>query len=177
MNYTTLSPVDLSRLLAITPILSVLDVRTPAEFSEVHVASAKNLPLGDLTRASLEALGHGNSAEPVYLLCHSGKRAVAAADKLAAAGYRELVVITGGTEAWIDAKLPVVRGSGKSISLERQVRITAGALVLAGVLLANFVTPSFIWLSGFVGAGLVFAGLTDFCGMGILLAKAPWNRR
>jgi hypothetical protein len=65
----------------------------------------------------------------------------------------------------------------KVISLERQVRIAAGAIVLTGALLARFVTPNFIWLSGFVGAGLVFAGITDFCGMGLLLAKLPWNKR
>ena len=71
----------------------------------------------------------------------------------------------------------MIRGSTKVISLERQVRIAAGAIVLTGVLLACFVHPGFIWLSGFVGAGLVFAGITDFCGMGLLLAKLPWNKR
>ena len=79
--------------------------------------------------------------------------------------------------AWVDAGLPVNRGQVKVISLERQVRIVAGSLVFIGVLLGWFVHPAFVWLSGFVGAGLVFAGVTDFCGMGLLLAKAPWNQR
>ena len=71
----------------------------------------------------------------------------------------------------------MTRGTVKVISLERQVRIAAGALVLTGVLLAHFVNYNFIWLSGFVGAELVFAGITDFCGMGMLTAKMPWNKR
>jgi predicted branched-subunit amino acid permease len=70
-----------------------------------------------------------------------------------------------------------VHGTTKAISVERQVRIAAGSIVLSGVLLSKFVHPNFVWLSGFVGAGLIFAGITDFCGMGLLLAKAPWNRR
>jgi rhodanese-related sulfurtransferase len=86
-------------------------------------------------------------------------------------------VVEGGTLAWIEAGLPVTRGTAKVISLERQVRIAAGALVLTGVLLGWFVHPPFFGLAGFVGAGLVFAGITDFCGMGLLLAKLPWNTR
>jgi rhodanese-related sulfurtransferase len=87
------------------------------------------------------------------------------------------VVVEGGTEAWIAAGLPVDRGTVTAISLERQVRIAAGALVLLGVLLGWLVHPAFFGLSGFVGAGLVFAGITDFCGMGLLLARMPWNNR
>ena len=87
------------------------------------------------------------------------------------------VVVEGGTLAWIEANLPVTRGTVKVISLERQVRIAAGAIVFTGVLLARFVNFNFIWLSGFVGAGLIFAGITDFCGMGLLIAKLPWNKR
>jgi rhodanese-related sulfurtransferase len=87
------------------------------------------------------------------------------------------VVVVGGTLAWTAAGLPVVRGEAKMISLERQVRIAAGALVATGAVLAQVVHPGFIWLSGVVGAGLVFAGITDFCGMGLLIARLPWNRR
>ena len=79
--------------------------------------------------------------------------------------------------AWAEAGLPVNRGSSKVISLERQVRIAAGTIVLTGVLLAHFLHPAFIWLSGLVGAGLTFAGITDWCGMGMLIAKMPWNQR
>jgi rhodanese-related sulfurtransferase len=86
-------------------------------------------------------------------------------------------VVEGGTLAWIAANLPVTRSAVKMISLERQVRIAAGSLVLIGVLLGWFVHRGFYGLAAFVGAGLVFAGITDFCGMGLLLAKLPWNRR
>jgi hypothetical protein len=85
--------------------------------------------------------------------------------------------VEGGTQAWVEAGLPVNRGASKVMSLERQVRIAAGSLVLTGVLLSLFVHPYFIGLSGFVGAGLIFAGISDWCGMGLLLAKLPWNTR
>src|SRR5208282_4038589 len=97
--------------------------------------------------------------------------------KFAREGYDQTVVVAGGTLAWEDAGLPVVCSASTVISLERQVRIAAGLLVLAGVLLARFVHPWFIGLSAFVGAGLVFAGITDYCGMGLLLAKLPWNQK
>jgi hypothetical protein len=79
--------------------------------------------------------------------------------------------------AWAEAGLPVNRGASKVMSLERQVRIAAGAIVLIGALLAQFVHPTFIWLSAFVGAGLMFAGITDTCAMGLLISKLPWNQR
>jgi rhodanese-related sulfurtransferase len=120
---------------------------------------------------------HLQKDQPVYLLCRSGQRATKAAEKFAKEGFSQPIVVEGGTLAWIDANLPVTRGTTKVISLERQVRIAAGAIVFTGVLLARFVNPNFIWLSGFIGAGLVFAGITDFCGMGLLLAKLPWNKR
>ena len=85
------------------------------------------------------------------------------------------VNVEGGTLAWEQAGLPVVRGK-KAMSLERQVRIAAGSLVVLGTALGAFVHPGFLGLSAFVGAGLVFAGVTDTCGMGMVLARMPWNR-
>jgi rhodanese-related sulfurtransferase len=111
------------------------------------------------------------------LLCRSGGRAQKAAEKFLREGFNESVVVTGGTQAWIDAGLPVERGTIKVMSLERQVRIVAGSLVFIGVVLGWFVHRGFFGLSAFVGAGLVFAGITDFCGMGLLLARMPWNKR
>lgn len=169
----TLTPAELQTILAAQPSAPVIDVRTPVEFAEVHVPQARNVPLDELTPGSLAYL----KDQPVYLLCRSGQRATRAADKLAQAGFAQPVVVTGGTLAWIDAALPVTRGESKVISLERQVRIAAGSLVLTGVLLGWFVYRGFFGLSAFVGAGLIFAGITDFCGMGLLLAKLPWNRR
>lgn len=173
----TIKPVELQNLLATQPDLPVLDVRTPVEFAEVHVPQARNEPLDQFDPRALLATGGLSKERPVYLLCRSGGRASKAAEKLAKEGLDNAVVVEGGTLAWIEAGLPVNRGAAKVISLERQVRIAAGALVLAGVLLACFVHPYFIGLSAFVGAGLVFAGITDWCGMGLLLAKLPWNSR
>jgi rhodanese-related sulfurtransferase len=177
MSHATLTPAELSAALAATPGLTVIDVRSPAEYAAVHAVPARNLPLPDVSLTAVAGIaGHGDLAAPVYLLCQTGRRAVAAADKLASLGFQKPVVVTGGTEAWVAAGLPAVHGGKKVICIERQVRIGAGALVVTGVLLSQFVHPNFVWLSGFVGAGLVFAGVTDFCGMGILLSKAPWNR-
>ena len=148
-------------------------MRTPVEFAEVHVPQARSVPLDELKPDLLQL----QKDQPVYLLCRSGQRATKAADKFTKDGFAQPVVVEGGTLAWIEANLPVTRGQTRVISLERQVRIAAGAIVLTGVLLARFVNFNFIWLSGFVGAGLIFAGITDFCGMGLLLAKMPWNKR
>ena len=169
----TISPVELQGILTAHPGAAVIDVRTPVEFAEVHVPQARSVPLDELNPGSLQL----PKDQPVYLLCRSGQRATKAAEKFAKEGFSQPVVIAGGTLAWIDAQLPVERSAVKVISLERQVRITAGAIVFTGVLLAYFVNFHFIWLAGFIGAGLVFAGITDFCGMGLLLAKMPWNRR
>lgn len=176
MSTTNISAAELSKLIA-TGQPTIIDVRTPVEFSEVHVEQARNVPLDQLTPDGLVAAGQARRDQPVYLLCRSGQRATKAAEKLAAAGFAAPVVVSGGTLAWIDAGLPVKRGVTRVISLERQVRIAAGGLVFSGVILARFVHPGFIWLSGFVGAGLVFAGITDFCGMGLLIARLPWNQR
>jgi len=173
----TITPPELNRLLATRDTLPVLDVRTPAEFNAEHVPAARNIPLDQLNPERLIEDAKFSKAEPVYLLCRSGGRATLAAEKFAHAGLPNAVVVEGGTQGWIDAGLPVERGTSKVISLERQVRIGAGSLVLLGVLLAVLVHPGFIALSAFVGAGLVFAGVTDWCGMGLLLAKAPWNSR
>ena len=169
----TISPVELEKILRAQPAAAVIDVRTPVEFAEVHVPQARSVPLDELNPGALQLPKN----QPVYLLCRSGQRATKAAERFAKDGFAEPIVIEGGTLAWIDANLPVTRGTTKVISLERQVRIVAGALVFIGVALGWFVHPGFFGLSAFVGAGLVFAGITDFCGMGLLLAKAPWNKR
>jgi rhodanese-related sulfurtransferase len=168
----TISPIELQNLLAAQPGLPLLDVRTPMEFAEVHVPQARNVPLDELQPGALQL----QKDLPVYLLCRSGQRAAKAAEKFAKAGYVQPVVITGGTLAWIDANLPVTRGQSNVLSIERQVRIIAGSLVLISTVLGWFVHCGFFGLAAFVGAGLVFAGVTDFCSMGLLLAKLPWNR-
>lgn len=150
----------------------LLDVRTPAEFETLHAETAINIPLDTLTAEAVES-ARQSSGEPVYVICQSGSRAKSACAKLS--GCTNLVVVEGGTQAWRDQNLPVIRGR-QTISLERQVRIAAGSLVVIGTLLGATLSSYFLILSGFVGAGLVFAGVTDTCGMGILLSKCPWNQ-
>ncbi len=173
----TITPPEMNKLLAAEPDLFLLDVRTPVEYAEVHVSQARNEPVDGLRPKALFDSGRLPKDRPVYLICRTGGRAAKAARKFAAEGFDHGVVVEGGTEAWIAAGLPVKRGAVKVISLERQVRIVAGVLVLSGVLLAYFVHPGFVGISAFVGAGLIFAGITDWCGMGLLLAKLPWNKR
>ncbi len=173
----TITPVELHHLLAAQPNLTLVDVRTSVEFAEVHVPQARSMPLDELQPQQLAAAGPAAKDQPVYLLCRTDRRATAAAEKLAAAGFTQAIVVAGGTLAWVAANLPVERSPVKVISLERQVRIAAGALVVLGFLLGWFVNRGFFGLSGLVGAGLIFAGVTDFCGMGMLLAKLPWNKR
>ncbi|WP_425501970.1 rhodanese-like domain-containing protein [Phragmitibacter flavus] len=151
----------------------LLDVRTPIEHQEVHLPQARLRPLDELDAAQL-AKQEGQDCE-VVVICRSGGRASKAAEKLAAAGMSKVSVLDGGMQAWTGAGLPANRGQ-KMMSLERQVRIAAGSMVVIGVALGTLVHPGFYGLSAFVGAGLVFAGVTDWCGMGLLLAKAPWNQ-
>jgi len=173
----TIRPAELKQLLDVNPALPLIDVRTPLEFGEVHVPQAINVPLDRLNPGEVIQSRGLSDNQPAYLLCRSGARATKAAQQFAKTGHDIGVVVEGGTQAWIDAGLSVERGAAKVISLERQVRIAAGSLVLLGFILAYFVHPYFLGLSAFVGVGLVFAGVTDWCGMGLLLAKAPWNPR
>jgi rhodanese-related sulfurtransferase len=154
--------------------VDLIDVRTPAEYRDCHAVGARLVPLDRLDPAAVMNGRTAAADEPLYLICRSGGRAKQACDHFVAAGYRHVVCVEGGTLAWEQAGCDVVRGK-KAISLERQVRIAAGSLVLVGAILALAVHPWFVGLSAFVGAGLVFAGVSDTCGMGMLLAKMPWN--
>ena len=174
---TTITPRQLHDRLQQGEKLHLLDVRTPAEHAEIHVPGVQLAPLDRLDANTLASVTGFAKDQPLYIFCRSGNRAKQAAEKLEKSGYEQCHVVEGGTMAWAEAGLPVNRGTSKVISLERQVRIAAGAIVLTGVLLAHFVNPAFIWLSGFVGAGLLFAGITDWCVMGMLIAKMPWNQR
>jgi rhodanese-related sulfurtransferase len=174
MSIPTISPRCLEELRRQGEALEVIDVRTPAEYQEVHAEVARNVPLDQLNPGALMQTRQGGSSAPLYVICRSGSRGNQACQKLLEAGFANVVNVEGGTMAWEQAGLPVVRGK-KAISLERQVRIAAGSLVLLGALLALLVHPWFIGLPAFIGAGLVFAGITDTCGMGLLLASLPWN--
>ena len=174
---TTITPRQLHDRLQQGEKLHLLDVRTPAEHAGIHVPEVQLVPLDQLDATKLASVNGFAKDQPLYIFCRTGNRAKQAAEKLEKSGYAQCHVVDGGTMAWAEAGLPVTRGTSKVISLERQVRIAAGGLVLTGVLLAQFVNPAFIWLSGFIGAGLTLAGITDWCGMGMLIAKMPWNQR
>lgn len=153
------------------PGVQLIDVRAPAEFESRHARGSRNIPVDRLTPQSL--VGEPNA--PVLLMCETGQRARIAREVLLPCD-RQVLVVEGGLKAWKAAGLPMVLGSGGVISLERQVRIAVGSMVLLGVALAALVHPGFIWLAGFFGAGLVFAGVTDSCGVALALARLPWNR-
>lgn len=175
MSVSTINPQQLAELRKCNGKLDLIDVRTPVEFREVHVEFARNVPLDRLDPAALMQSRSGSNDQPVYLICRSGSRGRQACEKFLAAGFTNVVNVEGGTLACVEGGLPVIRGK-KTITLERQVRIAAGLLVLIGALLGLLVHPVFIGLSIFVGAGLVFAGVTDTCGMGMMLARMPWNQ-
>jgi rhodanese-related sulfurtransferase len=175
----TISPATLADRHRRGEKVTLVDVRTPAEFGEVHVDFAHNMPLDRLDPHRIAALGAGG---PVYFVCRSGGRSRTACEQMLAAGIRDVVSVEGGTAACEAAGMSVVRGR-KAMSLERQVRIAAGALVACGAALAACGPEAPVnWraigagLAGFVGCGLVFAGITDTCGMALLIARMPWNQ-
>ncbi|MBA3937778.1 MAG: rhodanese-like domain-containing protein [Planctomycetes bacterium] len=171
MSITTCSPAQAHQR-GVGGGVQLVDVRTPAEFRAVHAEGALLRPLDRFDAAAIAAGVPAGAT--IHLMCKSGGRARQAAQKLAEVGCA-CVVVDGGTDAWAGAGLPVVRGKGV-MSLERQVRIAAGLLVLSGVVLGFTVHPYWFGLSGCIGAGLAFAGLTDTCMMGMAIAKLPWNR-
>jgi rhodanese-related sulfurtransferase len=150
----------------------LVDVRSASEFASGHIPGAVNIPL-DQIESRLQDL---NANVPIVLTCQSGQRAAITANLLAPC-HREIAVLEGSTNAWIKAGLPLVTSVKTRWSLERQVRFGAGLFVLIGVILALTLNPLWILLSGFIGLGLTFAGLTDLCPMAIILGKMSWNRQ
>jgi len=151
--------------------LQCIDVRTPGEYAGVWFSEALNIPLSSLD----EKMSQLDSGKEVVVFCQSGKRSEMAAEKLEKAGFTEVTVVSGGMEAWLLAGLPSEKGNGV-MSLERQVRVVAGLLVAVGTMLGCLVNTGFYGVPAFVGCGLIFAGLTDTCAMGVLLSKMPWNQ-
>lgn len=175
MTIREISAQDFSNLMRSGARPFVLDVRTGIECRTRALDTAcVHIPLHLLDAARfMQEHGQALAGGPVYILCRSGGRAYKAAEALERAGA-QAIVIQGGLEGCAACDTPV--RTGKVLSLERQVRIAAGSLVLLGVLLGHFVNDGFYILSGLVGGGLVFAGVTDRCGLALLLARAPWNR-
>ncbi|MEI7898836.1 MAG: MBL fold metallo-hydrolase [bacterium] len=168
----TLSAAEAVRVVSAGGASSVIDVRTGAEFEGEHILGSRLLPVDQVAVRADEARA---VPAPRLLLCQGGGRAAMAKKALENLHMAGLSVIEGGLGAYVKAGGQTVKGRVR-LSLERQVRIAAGSLSLLGVLMGFFIHPAFLILSGFVGAGLIFAGITDWCGMGLLLGKMPWNQ-
>ncbi|WP_304177740.1 rhodanese family protein [Phenylobacterium aquaticum] len=150
----------------------LIDIREPDEFARAHAPGAISRPLSTFEAAHLKI----EASQDAVFTCKTGMRTGANCDRLAASISGEAYVLEGGLDAWTKAGLPVAENTRAPIEMNRQVMITAGLLVLTGVILGVTVNPGFYGLSAFVGAGLTFAGVTGFCGMARILALAPWNR-
>jgi glyoxylase-like metal-dependent hydrolase (beta-lactamase superfamily II) len=168
-----ISPKDVLELLAKDASYKLIDVRSPLEYNEVHIKGSINIPM-DMVASKLDELGKANGAYVV--LCRTGTRSAMAADMLLQSGVKDVKVLDGGMTRWQKERLPAEKGVG-GISIERQVRIAAGTVVLIGLALAILVHPAFIAITALVGCGLVYAGLTDNCMMGMLLMKLPYNQK
>lgn len=168
MTLATLSPIDARAVIAAGA--RVIDIRGTDEHARERIPSALNVPLdriGDLPR----------DGRPIVFHCKSGMRTAANAAQLEmAAGGAPAFILAGGIDAWREAGFPTAADRSQPLEIMRQVQIVVGALVLIGLLLGLFVAPGFFGLSGFAGAGLLFAGMTGWCGMANLLRLMPWNR-
>ncbi|QFU16712.1 rhodanese family protein [Microvirga thermotolerans] len=172
MSLPTLSPKDAKRLLDRGATL--MDIREADEHARERIPGARLMPLSKLDEAELAL--HGG--RPVIFHCKSGARTKGSATRLAAkvGGTCEAFIVEGGIDAWKKAGLPVAVDRRQPLELQRQVQIGAGSMAFAGTLLGLLVSPWFLIVPTFVGAGLMVAGITGFCGMARILVKAPWNR-
>ena len=172
---TSLTPLDaqsLARRLNAGD-LTLIDIREPDEFAREHIAGAISLPLSRLEAGHVALRG----VTPVAFTCRTGMRTNSNCDRLAAHVGEPAFVLEGGLDGWKKAGLGTNADRKAPIDIMRQVQIIAGGIVVAGAILALTVNPAFVWLSAFIGAGLVFAGSTGWCGMAKLLSVMPWNRR
>lgn len=169
---TDVSPTQLQQWLTQGKAVLV-DVREPIEYAEERIAGSSPMPLSQFDASALRAK---HPAERIVFHCKGGKRSAQACTRFAQPGDA-VYHLAGGIDAWKAASLPTLKPEGAPrIPIMRQVLLTAGGLVVLGVLLGVAVSPWFLALAGFVGGGLIFAGATGWCGMAKLLAKMPWNK-
>jgi rhodanese-related sulfurtransferase len=169
---TALSPAEVAaRLRAGKAVL--VDIREPDEFARRHINGALSVPLATFEQAHLSV----DPDQDVIFTCRTGMRTGANCERLAARVVGPAFVLEGGVDGWAGAGLPVATDDKAPLEINRQVQIAAGSLVLLGVVLGFAVAPGFFGLSAFVGAGLVFAGVSGTCAMASLLQAMPWNRR
>jgi len=170
----SISPAALSVFLGAGNAHELLDVRMRPEYASAHVPGATLIPLNELKIEDF--LAQHKTGTPIYVLCQAGARAAKAIDQFKGAGCDDCVLVEGGTQAWIDAGLPIHRGVSNVLPLLRQVQIVVGSLSAIGAILALALNSWFAVVPLFLGCGLLFAGITGTCGMALMLAKMPWNR-
>ncbi|MES9971689.1 MAG: rhodanese-like domain-containing protein [Candidatus Thiodiazotropha sp.] len=177
-NAATISPSKLYAMQSQGEKVDLLDVRTGMEYGSGHIPGAKLLTLDEISDQSLnEQLGVPKKRDhaSIYVTCQSGLRAQQAVERLHEYGYDNLVLVEGGTEGWEKAGLPMKR-CGRVISLERQVQIAIGSLLLLKVLFGFTLHELFFLAGALIGVGLIMAGVTRWCGLARLIAMMPWNR-
>jgi rhodanese-related sulfurtransferase len=172
MPLAAISPAQAKHLLDAGAVL--VDIREPDEHAREKIAQARNVPLSEVEASDIDAL----AGAPVIFHCKSGARTRANAPRLGGrlGEGREAYFVEGGLDAWKKAGLSVVIDQRQPLELQRQVQIGAGSLAFFGTLLGLFVSPWFFGVPLFVGAGLMTAGITGFCGMARVLVHMPWNR-
>lgn len=152
----------------------LIDVRELSEHNIEKIPTSICMPLSTLDPSAIHSLA--NSDKEIILHCKSGNRSTKAADRLFQNGFSNIKHLTGGIDGWKKSGLTTILGCHLPISLFRQVQIVAGSLVLIGSLLGYFVSNNFLFLSAFIGCGLLFAGITDTCALGKLLSMLPYNK-
>ncbi|MBN9545140.1 MAG: rhodanese family protein [Alphaproteobacteria bacterium] len=173
MSLPVISPAEARRrLMDGTAVL--IDIREPMERAREAIPGTLSCPLSASNGSTLAGLPAGKT---LIYHCQSGRRTLENEDRLACLGSGEILILEGGLSAWKAAGYPTRIDRSRPIEMQRQVQIVAGALVFAGVMLSWLVHPVFLALAGFVGMGLMFAGISGWCGMGKLLGVLPWNRR
>lgn len=167
----TIEPFALKNLLDLDKVV-LIDVREPGEYKQEKIPGSIRVSLSNFDPQQIPEL----EGKQLFLYCRTGNRSAQAAQKLFVAGHSEVTHLQGGLVSWKAAGYKTQINRDAPISIIRQVQIVAGSLVLIGVLLGTFITPGWYILSGFVGAGLMFAGISNTCAMGMLLTKLPYNQ-
>lgn len=170
MPIPTIPANEANRLIGEGAIL--IDIRSPDEYARERIPNARLHPLSQITANSI-----GSDAPAVIFHCRSGFRTTANAATLASAAICRAYILEGGLEAWRDTGLPTIKDAKRPIEIMRQVQIVVGSMVLLGVVLGMLVAPAFNIIPIFMGAGLLLAGLTGWCGMAKMLAFLPMNRQ
>lgn len=171
MGYQNISARDAQQWLSNGEAVFI-DVREPAEFANKHIEGAKLIPLGKISAKDLPSTN-----KKIIIYCQKGLRGNSACAKVTKQSNEVTVYnLEGGIQSWVDAGFHTIKGESKVLPIDRQVQLTIGLLALTGSIAGHFISPAFLLIPAFLGAGLIFAGLSGTCGLAVLLAKLPWNQ-